>query len=251
MSINPVSINPVSINAFASSALSSLPTAVRSATAARSATALPAAIAEASRPASSSLAAPSPLFAAVFDSLMQGMLIVNGKRELVQANARAQALCGQLAQAELATKRSATQALAAVPAVPEVLWRLCEALLASRQEFPGYGVIPETLVQVESGTELKVCAQWLYLAGVAAGDRQSPDRQSYILITLEDCSERSRNLARWDALRYGLSRREAEVWLWKCQGYSYEEIADELYISRNTVKKHLRSITLKRGMASC
>ncbi|NJR70496.1 MAG: SUMF1/EgtB/PvdO family nonheme iron enzyme [Synechococcales cyanobacterium CRU_2_2] len=49
--------------------------------------------------------------------------------------------------------------------------------------------------------------------------------------------------------RYGLTHRESEVWQLHRQGYSYDEIAGQLYISRNTVKKHLKAIALKRGVA--
>lgn len=55
-----------------------------------------------------------------------------------------------------------------------------------------------------------------------------------------------RNLAIAQAEHYGLTSREAEVWLLRQANYSCREIAAELYISLNTVKKHMKNIHAKR-----
>ena len=175
----------------------------------------------------------SIFFQAIFESMMQGVLILNDKREVIQANRRGQELCRQLGQQLGQQEQNNTP----VDAIPDAIWNVCRSLLSSRQEFPEYEVIPEEEIEMSDATHLKVYAQWLNFAD---------SDESYMLVTLEDRSEMLRNLARWDARRYGLTAREAEVWMLKCQGYSYDDIADELYISRNTVKKHLKSITLKR-----
>ncbi len=177
----------------------------------------------------------SLLFQAIFNSLMQGVLILNQKRELVQANARALELCKLLNQQLGTTSRLAQQSAARIP---ESIWNLCRVLLSSRQEFPDMVVIPEEEIDLGDIAHLKVNARWLELS-----DADEP----YILVTLEDQMEMLRNLACWDAHRYNLTAREAEVWLLRRQGYSYDEIADRLYISRNTVKKHLKSVSSKRG----
>ena len=49
-----------------------------------------------------------------------------------------------------------------------------------------------------------------------------------------------------DNKRYSLTPREANVWQLRQQGATYQEIAQELVISVNTVKKHLKSILAKR-----
>jgi DNA-binding CsgD family transcriptional regulator len=46
--------------------------------------------------------------------------------------------------------------------------------------------------------------------------------------------------------QYGLTPRQAEVWLLRRANYTYKEIAAELYISLNTVKKHMKDIQAKR-----
>lgn len=45
--------------------------------------------------------------------------------------------------------------------------------------------------------------------------------------------------------RYSLTDREAEVWKLRQQGTSYKEISKQLFISVNTVKKHLKNIFTK------
>ncbi|MCS6813016.1 MAG: LuxR C-terminal-related transcriptional regulator [Cyanobacteria bacterium] len=45
----------------------------------------------------------------------------------------------------------------------------------------------------------------------------------------------------------GLTPRELEIWALRQANYSYAEIATELYISINTVKKHLKNIYAKLG----
>ena len=49
-----------------------------------------------------------------------------------------------------------------------------------------------------------------------------------------------------DNKRYSLTPREADVWQLRQQGATYQEIAQELFISVNTVKKHLKSILAKQ-----
>ena len=50
----------------------------------------------------------------------------------------------------------------------------------------------------------------------------------------------------FDQWLYGLTEREGEVWMLRLQDYSYQEIADKLYLSINTVKKHMKTILAKQ-----
>jgi DNA-binding CsgD family transcriptional regulator len=49
-----------------------------------------------------------------------------------------------------------------------------------------------------------------------------------------------------DAKQYNLTPRETEVWYLKQTNYSYKQIAATLYISVNTVKKHMKNIYFKQ-----
>jgi DNA-binding CsgD family transcriptional regulator len=176
-------------------------------------------------------ASPNLILQIAFEVMPQGVLVLNAQREIVQANSRARSFCKQLLQSPQSAQEPNH------PTIPEAIWNLCRALLSSRQDDPEVLLIPEDEVEMDNQAHLKISARWL---------DPNDSEASYMIVTLEDRTETLRNLARWDAHRYGLTAREAEVWLLKCQGYSYDDIAAELYVSRNTVKKHLKTITLKR-----
>jgi DNA-binding CsgD family transcriptional regulator len=55
-----------------------------------------------------------------------------------------------------------------------------------------------------------------------------------------------KNNAIADAKPYNLTPRETEVWSLKQTNYTYKQIAATLYISVNTVKKHIKNIYFKQ-----
>jgi DNA-binding CsgD family transcriptional regulator len=65
-------------------------------------------------------------------------------------------------------------------------------------------------------------------------------------VTLEDRKQSTQKAAIAEAKKYDLTPREAEVWLLRRAHYSYKEIAAKLYITVNTVKKHLKSVYAKQ-----
>ncbi len=91
-------------------------------------------------------------------------------------------------------------------------------------------------VEKSKAVKLRIRAQWLQQDG--NGDN--------LIVTLEDCNESSQNIAIADAKKYGLTEREAEVWLLRRANLTYKEIAQQLYITINTVKKHLKNIYAKQ-----
>ena len=70
------------------------------------------------------------------------------------------------------------------------------------------------------------------------------------LITLEDRQQSLAVIANQEAQRYGLTTRETDVWCLKRKGSSYKEIAKALFISENTVKKHVKNIYSKREQSA-
>ena len=67
-----------------------------------------------------------------------------------------------------------------------------------------------------------------------------------LLIVLEDRQQTIRNRALSDAALFGLTARETEVWQLRLRGDGYKEISAALWISVDTVKKHVKSILAKR-----
>jgi DNA-binding CsgD family transcriptional regulator len=68
----------------------------------------------------------------------------------------------------------------------------------------------------------------------------------YLLVTVEDRLQSTQNAALTDVKKYGLTHREAQVWLLRQAKHSYKEIAAQLYITINTVKKHMKNIYAKQ-----
>jgi DNA-binding NarL/FixJ family response regulator len=63
---------------------------------------------------------------------------------------------------------------------------------------------------------------------------------------MEDQGQFNQDIAIKESIRLGLNSREQEVWLLHQVGYTYKQIAEELSITPNTVKKHMKSILTKQ-----
>ncbi len=165
------------------------------------------------------------LLQAAIESFVDGILILTNKGELLHSNEYAREICRQLVpDSELEDK------------IPVEIWRVCESLIESRELFSNEKIIMEFEVEKSKAVKLRIRAQWLQQDG--NGDN--------LIVTLEDCNESSQNIAIADAKKYGLTEREAEVWLLRRANLTYKEIAQQLYITINTVKKHLKNIYAKQ-----
>lgn len=162
----------------------------------------------------------------VLEGFVDGLLILSEQGEVLHANSRAHRICRQFSQAELSTQH-----------LPEPMWRVCQTLLESRKAFPDQKVIPETEISLDEKTTIRIRAQWIELAQL---------QQSCLLVTLENRSQSMQNLAIADARKYGFTPRETEVWALRRAGHSYKDIARKLYITHNTVKRHIKNILAKQ-----
>jgi DNA-binding CsgD family transcriptional regulator len=166
------------------------------------------------------------LLQAVIEGFIDGILIVNPQGEILESNSRARELC-QLSTAN--------------PVLPIQVKEVCEALIESQTLFPSQPIIPESEAVIGQAN-LRIRVRWL-----------NPDNQenaspgfSYLLVTLEDRQQTLQNVAIADTQKYALTAREAEIWEMRLQGQSYQAIASQLYITQNTVKKHVKNILAKR-----
>lgn len=162
---------------------------------------------------------------AVVEGFVDGILILTEYGGWVQANTTAQRLCHQL------TPKSAVHPNQ--PIVPKAIWEVCAALIDDRSVFCKHQLILESEITTPAQVKLRVRAQWLAID------------MPYLLIVLEDCQQSSQNLKDWSVRKYGLTDRQAEVWALRRVGCSYAEIGRQLYITQNTVKKHLKDIYAK------
>jgi DNA-binding CsgD family transcriptional regulator len=166
------------------------------------------------------------LLQAVVEAFIDGILILTDQGELVHANTQAHQIGYQLVQ-------STSQPSAVV----QEIWRVCESLRESYELFPDRKIIIESEVTTETSATYRIRARWLELG-------ESECR--FLLVTLEARYQDMENLAIADINKYDLTPREAEVWLLRQTKHSYKEIAAKLYITINTVKKHLKNIYAKQ-----
>lgn len=168
------------------------------------------------------------LLQGVLEGLTDGILILSEEGEWIYHNYYAYCICQRLNQGSGDKK------------VPEVIWRNCEALLESRTLFPDQPIVIESEVTLNPSDVYRIRVRWLTLE-----DSSRP----YLAVLLEDRRQSMQSRAIAEAILYDLTPRQADVWLLRQAGFSYQQIAAELFITLNTVKRHLKDIRLKQKLA--
>ncbi|MEO1429844.1 MAG: LuxR C-terminal-related transcriptional regulator [Cyanobacteria bacterium J06633_8] len=165
------------------------------------------------------------LMQAVIESFVDGIFVITTKGELVHANERAGYICEKLSENIYKGE------------MPSEIRRICDSLMESRELFPNQKISLESEIKTKSLLTIRVRVRWLQGNG---------GNDDYIIVTLEDREQTNQSIAISEAKKYGLTERETDVWLLRRANYSYQEIAEELYITINTVKKHLKNIYAKQ-----
>ncbi|MBD2101406.1 helix-turn-helix transcriptional regulator [Leptolyngbya sp. FACHB-261] len=164
------------------------------------------------------------LFQGVIESFIDGILILTEQGRLIHTNEPGRRICCQLAQS-----------LAQPIPIPPVIWQVCQSLIESSST--NSQAVLETEILNGRSTAFRLRVQWLQL---------DQAKQRLILVTLEDCYGSAQNRLLADAHKYGLTPRETEIWLLYRANHTYKEIAASLFITINTVRKHMKNIHLKR-----
>ena len=164
----------------------------------------------------------STFFQAILEGFVDAILIVTQEGEVVHANAKAMEVCQNLPSHS--------------SGIPQEVWHICQLLIESKSLLPQQTTILESEVKVNDSAPWRLRGRWLSLG----------NSDPYILITMEDCYESLKNQTLLEIKKYGFTSREAEVWSLKRTNHAYKQIAAKLFISENTVKKHIKNINLKR-----
>ena len=162
----------------------------------------------------------------VIEGLEDGILILSPTGEVVHANASARRLCCQFNQGNFNQNF-----------VPSVIWNLCESLFNSRYLFSDKLLILSDEIVVDKSNIFRIRVRLLDLEGFEV---------PCLLVTIENQYESLKNVALTEVKKFDLTPREAEIWFLYRSNYSYKEIATKLYITINTVKKHMKNIHTKR-----
>jgi DNA-binding CsgD family transcriptional regulator len=164
----------------------------------------------------------------VIESLQDGLLIISETGELLYANTSAHHTFHQISQDNYHQHK-----------LPQAIWQICELLLVSHNLFPDKLLILSDEISLDKLKLFRVRVKLLNLAKF---------KHYCFLVTIENRYESMRNLVNAEVTQYNLTQREADIWSLYRASYSYKEIAEHLYISINTVKKHMKNIHAKRQM---
>lgn len=121
--------------------------------------------------------------------------------------------------------------------LPQEIGLICQIAKQCRDRFPHQNWAMEFDIFTKDAIALRIRSRWLKLEGFD---------QPCILLIVEDRQQMVQEIMRDEAQTWGLTPREQEVWLLHQEGCTYSDIADKLVISKNTVKKHMRSVHAKR-----
>jgi len=168
----------------------------------------------------------SMLLQGVMEGLIDGVMMITAKGELIHANCHALQICQQF-----------IPNLAREEVIPQAVWRCCQAVIDSRELFPQQPLTIEDEIFSPSGA-IRIRVRWLTVENLP---------QACLLVTLEDQSQSAQHRAIAESIKYGLTAREIDVWRLKRAGCSYKEIAAQLFLAENTVKKHIKNIHAKRA----
>ncbi|HEY9617306.1 MAG TPA: LuxR C-terminal-related transcriptional regulator [Microcoleaceae cyanobacterium] len=174
----------------------------------------------------------SVLLQGILEGLIDGVLIVTSSGEWVYGNFHAYRICQRL-----------TPNVPIRKSLPSAIWQVCQQLIHRQELGADRPLIVESTIVSSRSETFRVRVRWLELSEV---------KRPYLMVTLEDCYQSAQNQAIAEIQQYELTPRQAEVWRLRRAGYSYREIANQLYIGVDTVKRHLKDIYAKqREHTSC
>ncbi len=161
----------------------------------------------------------------IVENLEDGILILTQTGELVHRNVSAIGICSQINQFSFDKK-----------SVPSVILNTCKSLMKNNFDCDNLTIQSEDIVVSQSLIfRLRVRRFNLELS-----------EQPYLLVTIENRYQSLKNIAFTEAYKYHLTKREAEIWSLYRAASSYKQIAERLFITVNTVKKHIKNIRAKQ-----
>ncbi|MCG8362520.1 MAG: helix-turn-helix transcriptional regulator [Pseudanabaenales cyanobacterium] len=169
------------------------------------------------------------LVQAILASGFDGVLILTEQGKWIQANQAARRICDRLSPGSPASGQT-----------PDAIWQVCQALIQSRSSHPQALIIAESELRISASDCFRIRARWFKFGA---------NLHPHMLVILEDRGQALQSQAIAEVDQYGLTPREAEVWLLHRTHYTYKKIALELYISIHTVKKHMKNIRTKQQLA--
>lgn len=166
--------------------------------------------------------------AQLFEDFSDGILVLTDQGQVLYTNSYALAICQRIKSSPGNT--------------PKPIWQICQIIIHSSDSTLNAEPlrISEGEYSVGDHEQIRVRVHQLRV--------EESDRPC-LLIILEDREQMKHSAAIADVHTYHLTPREAEVWKLHRAGCGCNEIADKLYVTVDTVKKHLKSVRAKRKMS--
>ncbi len=172
-----------------------------------------------------------PVVVEALTKLTNGILIITEGQQVLYANDCACRILRQISQ-----ERNSSEA------IPKEISYLCNSVADVRRRFPEQHWIMRTKICINSSVTFTVTARHMKLDTLG---------KRCIVLEMKDQYQLVKGIAMEEAQHYGLTDRETEIWMLQRANYTYKQIADELFIAPNTVKKHMQNIHLKqKGISS-
>ncbi len=166
------------------------------------------------------------LFSSIIENFFDGILILTDRGKWVCANSQAQKICKRL-----------IQGISSSQYIPNEIWKICQLFIEIQSKNPQSKILLEAKIAFDNTEELRIRVQDLEIKGVL---------NHYLIVIIEECDRSCQNVLKLQVKKYGLTAREAEVWRLRQIPCSYREIAEELCVTLNTVKKHIKNIRAKQ-----
>jgi hypothetical protein len=190
--------------------------------------------------AAQSAANPPLMLEAILETWMDGIVMLNAHGKVLQANQKARELIHRLFADEGTGETIEAPIEGLLNRLPQVLRSSLEMLWDSQKIFTGQKVVLESQVQLRDQTPLRIRSR--LIDSTVAADDCTPA----VFVTIEEEQQSVHRVVLGDCQKFGLTAREQEVWQLRSLQRSYREIAATLFISENTVRKHVKNILAKR-----
>ncbi|MGA9381995.1 MAG: helix-turn-helix transcriptional regulator [Phormidium sp.] len=167
---------------------------------------------------------------ALAESLREGVMVISRHVQPIYMNQQAQEISQKLSVGD--------RHLTILPLeISEICYRLIRYGIGNQQS-----IVTECFTSEQE--TIRIRASWVNLG---ANDPNLPASETqHILIFLENRYQVLQEDLQFEQQKYQLTDREIEIWSLLRQEYSYQEIAEKLHISLNTVKTHVKNIYAKK-----
>ncbi|PSN16369.1 hypothetical protein C7293_02880 [filamentous cyanobacterium CCT1] len=161
--------------------------------------------------------------------LVDSFLLLNADGGIILSNAKGEELLQKMQTSRDKSSRQPQVTL------PEAVLKACDLLLENCAILSDQSLPTQVALTVYPNIQLRISL-------IETEDEWNP----LFLVVMEDKQQSSLTQATVDQWLFGLTNREKEVWTLRLQDYAYQEIAETLYLSVNTVKRHMKAILAKQ-----